>query len=133
MHQLAQAWLVLIIDISIKSMLLAGVAGLALFTLRLRDTNLQHRVWTAVLLGMLAMPALVYVTPAVPLPARLVFAIPAASTESNPIGDKPDAAPLVDRPRKSSDTGQVPDVADSAPNALANSVMNELQSDGSGA
>jgi hypothetical protein len=75
MHPLAQAWLVLIIDVSSKSLLLAAVAGLALVALRLRDTNLQHRVWTAVLLGMLAMPTLVYVTPAVPLPAWLVFGV----------------------------------------------------------
>src|SRR5262245_9076120 len=77
MHHLAQAWLSLIIDISIKSMLLAGAAALALLALRLRDTNLRHRVWTAVLFGMLAMPALVYITPAVPLPGWLTRAIPA--------------------------------------------------------
>src|SRR5262245_5661417 len=79
MHHLAQAWLSLIIDISIKSILLAGVAALVLLALRLRDTNLRHRVWTAVLVGMLAMPALVYITPAVPLPSWLARAIPSPS------------------------------------------------------
>jgi beta-lactamase regulating signal transducer with metallopeptidase domain/biopolymer transport protein ExbD len=77
MQNFALGWLGLAIDVSIKSMLLAGVAGVALLALRLRDTNLRHRVWTAVLIGMLAMPGLVYITPAVPLPGWLARAIPA--------------------------------------------------------
>src|SRR5262245_40957652 len=82
MQNFALGWLGLALDVSIKSMLLAGAAGLALLALRLRDTNLRHRVWTAVLIGMLAMPGLVYITPAVPLPGWLARAIPAGMPTS---------------------------------------------------
>ena len=134
MQQIVNAWLVLIVDVSIKSLLVAGVAGLALVVLRLRDTNLRHRVWTAVLLGMLAMPALVYVTPAVPLPGWLALEIPAASTGPNLIGDKPHDALEGNLPRKSLEAaGDVPHGADSNSDHLTSSAMNERPLQASGA
>ena len=84
MHTLAQDWLGMSIDISIKSIVLAAAAALAMFALRLRDTNLRHRIWTAVLLGMLAMPLLVCVTPAVPLPRWLTVVIPLEPAKPKP-------------------------------------------------
>jgi hypothetical protein len=90
MHELTQAWLGLIVDISVKSILLAVVAGVALFAWRVRDTNLHHRVWTAVLFGMLAMPVLVFVTPPVPLPRWLNVVILEASAEARPVGNTAD-------------------------------------------
>ena len=90
MHTLAQNWLGMSIDISIKSIVLAAAAAFAMFALRLRDTNLRHRIWTAVLLGMLAMPLLVCVTPAVPLPRWLTVVIPLEPPKLNPIDLKPE-------------------------------------------
>ena len=125
MQQFTQAWLTLVIDISIKSILLAGVAGLALCLLRMRDTNLRHRVWTAVLLGMLAMPALVYVTPAVPLPGWLTRMIPSSAITDNSIAEQTDT-PIAARIEKN-----LPRPADETPNpldpaALVKSTGNEL-------
>lgn len=126
MQQLAQAWLALIVDISIKSMLLAAAAGLAIVLLRLRDTNVRHRVWTVVLLGMLAMPALVCVTPAVPLPAWLIE-IPVVSTEPDSIGDKPDVASGANLARESLDAARaVSHAGDFQTRALTNSAIDEL-------
>jgi hypothetical protein len=90
-----------------------------------RDTNLRHRVWTAVLLGMLAMPALVYVTPAVPLPGSLTRMIPSSATTGNSIveqTDTPHAVPI---------EKNLPGPADETPNpldpaALVKSAGNEL-------
>ena len=130
MHQFAQAWLALIVDISIKSLLLAVVAGLVLFLLRVRDANLRHRVWTAVLIGMLTMPALVYVTPAVPLPGWLTIAIPNASTKPNPAREQPDHKPAGNLPPIALDVaGEPPRVADSNSDRFANPAINDQPHD----
>ena len=73
MVQLSLSWLAIAVDVSVKSLLLAALAGLSIAVLRVRDTNVRHRVWTAVLAGMLAMPLLVLVTPTVPLPGWMTF------------------------------------------------------------
>ncbi len=126
MSQFTQAWLGLIVDTSIKSIGLAVVAGAALFALRVRDTNLRHRVWTAVMLGMLAMPALVHVTPAIPLPSWLTVAMPDASAEPRPVGDSIDARLVPPPPRQA--TAVSPDaipVAESGPDAFSDRLMDE--------
>ena len=126
MSQFAQAWLGLVVDTSIKSIGLAVVAGAALFALRVRDTNLRHRVWTAVMLGMLAMPALVHVTPAIPLPSWLTVAMPDASAEVRSIGDSIDARLVTTPPRQA--TAVSPDaipVAESGPDAFSDRLMDE--------
>ena len=133
MQQFAHAWLVLIVDISIKSLLLAGVAGMAVVVLRLRDTNLRHRAWTAVLLGMLAMPALVCVTPAVPLPGWLLPAIPAGATVRQAGDDLLGAAAANPSPESWDAAGRVPQGADFQADAANRSAMNELQSAAAGA
>ena len=68
MLQLSQAWVALIVDVSLKSLLLAVAAGLVMAVLRIRNINLRHRVWTSVLLSMLCLPIIVPMTPGVPLP-----------------------------------------------------------------
>ena len=125
MHQFAQAWLGLIVDISIKSLGLAVLAGLALFVLRVRDTNLRHRVWTAVLFGMLAMPALVFVTPAIPLPRWMNIAIPEAKVEASPVGDNAYGRPVTAPPRGSTDVrlDSIP-LSTSGSDAFRDSAMN---------
>ncbi len=77
MLEFTYAWLGLLVDVSLKSLLLATVAWLALALLRLQDTNLRHRIWTGVLIGMLALPLLVPITPTLPLPAWLAIELPA--------------------------------------------------------
>ncbi len=61
----------LLIDVSLKAALLAAAAGAGLLIFRVRNSNVRHRVWTAVLLGMLLMPLLTQITPGVPLPTWL--------------------------------------------------------------
>ncbi len=56
MHWLSQVWLVMLIDASIKSLLLAGLASVLLRLTWVRNANVRHRVWTAVLVGMVALP-----------------------------------------------------------------------------
>ncbi len=56
------------IDCSVKSLLLAAVVFLLLRVLKVRNSSARHRVWAAVLCGMLALPVLSRIVPAVPLP-----------------------------------------------------------------
>jgi hypothetical protein len=93
MQTLTHAWLALMIDVSIKSLALAMLAGVGLAALRVRDTNLRHRVWMAVLLGMLLLPALVHVTPAVPLPRWMTVAMLAESQQPIAAEENVDRAP----------------------------------------
>ena len=99
----------------------------------LRDTNLRHRAWTAVLLGMLAMPALVCVTPAVPLPGWLLPAIPAGATVRQAGDDLLGAAAANPSPESWDAAGRVPQGADFQADAANRSAMNELQSAAAGA
>ena len=64
------AWFVgLLCDVSLKALVLAAVAAAGLWLFRVRSTSVQHRVWLAVMVAMLALPLLVAATPAVPLPS----------------------------------------------------------------
>ena len=68
MSGLSVAWLSLLVDLAVKTTLLWAVAWVALKLLRIRDSNVQHRVWSGVLAGMLCLPLLVTLLPSVPLP-----------------------------------------------------------------
>lgn len=68
MSDLAMQWLILFVDVSLKSALVALLAAAGLAALRVRDCNVRHRVWTGVLCGMLLLPALTQVVPALKLP-----------------------------------------------------------------
>jgi len=68
MLALIEVSLSVLLVVSLKAIVLAIVAGAGLYCLRIRDSNLRHRVWTAVLLAMLLLPTLAWVTPSVPLP-----------------------------------------------------------------
>lgn len=74
MFQISNQWLLFLLDVSTKALLLAVVAGIALKLLKLRDSNIRHRVWSGVLAGMLLLPVLALVLPTIPL------AIPAGWT-----------------------------------------------------
>ncbi|HEV3416058.1 MAG TPA: hypothetical protein VG056_04575, partial [Pirellulales bacterium] len=62
---------VLLADVSLKAVLLAGAAGAGLLIFKVRSSNVKHRVWTTVMVGMLLLPLLARVTPGVWLPAWL--------------------------------------------------------------
>src|SRR5262245_3918123 len=68
MFSLSLQWLVLALDTSLKAALLALLAAAALRAMKLRDSNVHHRVWTGVLLGMLLLPFLARMIPALRLP-----------------------------------------------------------------
>ena len=67
-------WLLIVIDVSVKSLLLAVVAFALLRLLKIRSSSVRHRVWAGVLCGMLALPVLSRVLPALPLPIDVDFA-----------------------------------------------------------
>ena len=60
--------LFLLVDVSVKSVLLALLAGLGLTLFRVRNSNVRHRIWMAVLLAMLVLPILIHVVPGMALP-----------------------------------------------------------------
>jgi hypothetical protein len=86
-------WLTLLFDVSLKSLVLAAAAGAALTILRVRNNHIRHRAWTSVLVGMLVFPALLQLTPRVPLIGWPVAAgTPNAASHSNPISTATPAA-----------------------------------------
>ena len=76
-----QSWLLLLVDVSVKSLALALMAWFALAALRVKNANVRHRVWSAVLLAMVALPLLVPVTPSVPIPTWMMPQFSIASVE----------------------------------------------------
>ncbi len=69
MFTLVEATLSALLTVSFKAILLALMAALCLASLRIRDSNVHHRVWTIVLLGMLVLPVLGNALPAFLIPA----------------------------------------------------------------
>lgn len=67
MLEISNQWLLFVFDLSAKSLVLAVVAAVAMKLLRVRDSNLRHRIWSGVLLGMLALPLLSYALPTIPV------------------------------------------------------------------
>jgi beta-lactamase regulating signal transducer with metallopeptidase domain len=65
------ALLALLVDVSIKALLIALVAGAGLAIFRIRDSNVRHRAWTCVLAAMLLLPALTLIAPRVAVPSRV--------------------------------------------------------------
>src|SRR6516225_2206242 len=59
------------LDASLKAALLALLAAAAIRLLRIRDSNVRHRVWAGVLGGMLVLPAITPLVPALGLPLAL--------------------------------------------------------------
>ncbi|MGA7090061.1 MAG: M56 family metallopeptidase [Candidatus Acidiferrales bacterium] len=60
---------------AVRSLLVAGIAASALVALRVKDPSARLAVWKMVLCAALAMPALVWALPALPVP--IFFAVPA--------------------------------------------------------
>jgi hypothetical protein len=72
MSEALSSCLALIVDVSLKSALLAAIAAFGLWILRVRNSAVRHRVWTLVLFGMLALPLLVQLTPGINVPPAVV-------------------------------------------------------------
>jgi beta-lactamase regulating signal transducer with metallopeptidase domain len=77
----------LVIEVSWKAALLAAIAAVGLKVLRVRNKVAQHRVWTAVLMGMIALPLLVQITPGLELPAWIHPSLGRASDQLTGIPD----------------------------------------------
>ena len=97
----------ILVEASIRAVLVAGVIGLVLAVLRVRAGGVRHRAWTAVLGAMLLMPVLPSWLPAIPI-AMPVVTSPGPFSETlgraeigalssavprAPVAAAPDAAP----------------------------------------
>src|SRR5437764_10366148 len=102
MFELSVRWLLVGLDASLKAVLLALLAAGVLRLLRIEDSNLRHRVWTGVLIGMLVLPVLTPIVPALQLPLPLVseslLALnriePPIETPVQPVTEPADAGPV---------------------------------------
>lgn len=88
MSELCWQWSILIVDVSLKALLLAAVAGGILRLSRVRRSNLRHAAWVGVLGGMIALPALSAVLPAIHVP---LFRGPQSALPSRQAMPLPDA------------------------------------------
>ena len=68
MSEFSNGWFAAALDASVKALLLVAIASILISLLRVRDSNLKHRVFSVVLLGMLLLPAASMVLPAYLLP-----------------------------------------------------------------
>src|SRR5262245_47037710 len=68
MFELSVRWLAWGVDTSFKAALVALLAAAALRLFHIHDSNIRHRVWTGVLAGMLLLPVLTPLVPALHLP-----------------------------------------------------------------
>src|SRR5690242_2537435 len=99
---LSIALLVFVLDTSLKAVVVALAAAALMKLLRLGDSNLRHRVWTGVLAGMLLLPLLTPIVPALQLPVpvaidRLMLIEGEQVTPNQSLaGDWPTAVPSAD-------------------------------------
>ena len=85
MFELSLRWFVLMIDVSVKVLLLAGVTGLLLAGSRIRNSSLKHAAWLSVLGSLIGLPLLSSAIPAIPIP----WALPKEVLKSAPAGPLP--------------------------------------------
>src|SRR3954464_4892489 len=71
MSYISVHWLILALNTSLQVSLLAAIAMLLLRVFKVHDSNLRHRAWTGVLVGMLALPAFARLGPPVGLPVSI--------------------------------------------------------------
>jgi len=92
MFGLSIALLVFVLDTSLKAALVAVAAAALMKLLRLGDSNLRHRIWTGVLAGMLLLPLLTPIVPALRLPllpsSESLLAWLQSPIEAAPVTDK---------------------------------------------
>jgi beta-lactamase regulating signal transducer with metallopeptidase domain len=78
---------------SLRTLIVAFVAGVALFAFRVRSSAVRHRVWSTVLIGMILMPVLPHVTPTLAIPV-----IPSVRTLARDSASLPVSAPVLSSP-----------------------------------
>ena len=71
-------FLAYIADVSLRSLGLALLVWLALWTFRVRSASVKHAVWTMVTIAMLAQAAVSFWLPSIPLRVLSTVAIPAS-------------------------------------------------------
>ncbi|HEV3342227.1 MAG TPA: M56 family metallopeptidase [Pirellulales bacterium] len=71
MSELCSQWSILALDVSLKALLLAVVTACGIRLLRVRRSNLKHAAWLGVLAGMIGLPWLSCLLPAIPIPIVL--------------------------------------------------------------
>jgi beta-lactamase regulating signal transducer with metallopeptidase domain len=76
--QASTGLLLQLVNFAVRSLVLAGVAGLGLALFRSRTTSSRLFTWTAVLYAALAMPLLQWILPPLPLPTPVLFRFEAA-------------------------------------------------------
>src|SRR3954454_17815306 len=102
MFGLSIALLVFALDTSLKAAVVALAAAALMKLLRLGGSNLRHRVWTGVLAGMLLLPLLTPIVPALQLPMpvaieRLMRIDGEQVTPNHSLaGDSPNSVPSAD-------------------------------------
>lgn len=120
----ASDWLVLLVGVSLKAMLLAGLAvvGLALF--RVSNTHVRHRVWTTMLMGMLLMPLLVQIVPGLSVP------VPGLAILSDSVPDEPSHAEHISTAvdGRGGPTATIPSGLDSAVSSSGTPVIRSVES-----
>ncbi|HEY2413997.1 MAG TPA: M56 family metallopeptidase, partial [Pirellulaceae bacterium] len=97
MFEFCLRWFAWGFDASLKAALIAIIAAAVLKLLRIKDSNICHRVWTGVLSGMLLLPVLSPLMPALrlplmPSPEWLI------AWSDQPVVISPDAAPILSSP-----------------------------------
>jgi beta-lactamase regulating signal transducer with metallopeptidase domain/protocatechuate 3,4-dioxygenase beta subunit len=71
MYELCLRWSVVAVDVSLKALSLAVITGCGIRLLRVRRSNLKHAAWLCVQAGMMALPFLSSLLPAIPIPILL--------------------------------------------------------------
>src|SRR5205085_513689 len=97
------------LDASLKAGLLAIVVVTLLRLLNIADSNVRHRVWMGVLVGMIVLPALSRIVPALTLPLYLpldrllvVEELPVVAAIEEPAqAERPDEALITSEPAAS--------------------------------
>lgn len=103
MSELALHWFAIVVDVTVKSILLAAVTGLTLACLRVRNSSIKHAAWTGVLVALIALPVISPLIPGiqVPLPRTPEFTTP-VTIDTEPRNETVPLLPVTDPKRISS-------------------------------
>lgn len=101
-----------LLESSIRVLLVAAAVALILWAARVRSSSLQHAAWTAVLCAMLLMPVLPHLVPGVALPlSPKIEMVPAPPSEAAPLPAEERTAPIPATPSAATATPPAPDPA----------------------
>jgi beta-lactamase regulating signal transducer with metallopeptidase domain/uncharacterized GH25 family protein len=94
-----QSWtLEFLLDVSVKAVLLVLIVWSTLVVFRVRSSSARHFAWLLVLTGMILMPLLVELLPAIAAPSWLnVSRLLSVATDARSLTSKPQIAPSLER------------------------------------